>query len=164
MKINSVTMEWNYKYDNPPVPIVHVDRIVTLDEYRFTKNGNLYFAENDGFVEFFYYDKPGHGYGGKEFVINMLDGSQEILKGPWSSRGSVMNMMGFVPCMQCIYTTDTHRMYGYICMEVLNDYLNAHHELGLKVIIESEHASKYNSNEANHTFVVVDEKTGWKRV
>jgi hypothetical protein len=52
----------------------------------------LYWGEKNGFVSFYVEDPlDRHGYGGATFDLRLEDGSVVALKGPWSSRTSVMN-------------------------------------------------------------------------
>ena len=95
MKVLAARVDPREGWDNPPRLELLVDRIPQLNEFRFRKKGPYYFAELDGFVEFFYYDGPGDGYGGNEFEITMEDGTREVLVGPWSSNSAAMARAGF---------------------------------------------------------------------
>lgn len=70
-----------------------VDRIPKLEELRFSCKDGCYFAEKDGYVEFYYWSGKGNdgGFYGREFPIIMEDGKKVVLKGAWSSRSSIMN-------------------------------------------------------------------------
>ena len=70
-------------------------------EPRYEKRGPLYWGKNDvGVVRFFAYNGPSTGFSGSAFTLEMLDGTTEVLKGPWSSRSGVMNNAGFEPCVE----------------------------------------------------------------
>jgi hypothetical protein len=97
MKILKAKLDFMEKFCNPPKLQVLVDSLPDTDHMIYKKNSKygLYFAEKDGFVNFFSYTTAGNGYGGRHFALQVEqeDGSikEEILKGPWSSRASVMN-------------------------------------------------------------------------
>lgn len=59
--------------------------------FRFEERQGLYRAQLGDFVKFYYYTKPGNGYGGMSVDITMIDGSKRTLKGPWSSRAGCVN-------------------------------------------------------------------------
>lgn len=99
-------VDWMEGWANNPGIIVLVDRFPDLSDVKFDKKGPLYFAEKDGGVFFFSYRQPGNGFGGRHFTLKMKDGSEEILKGPWSSRSSVMNTVGFTPSIEVIIAED----------------------------------------------------------
>ncbi len=157
MKIEQVVMDWEYM-----VPIVTVDKIP--DDLVFKEHKDCYFAESDGYVEFYYYRQPGHGYGGNTFKIKMVDGTFKSLLGPWSSRPSVMNMMGFTPSMTCMYDDIRYRCYGCITVEKLKGYLDEHPELGLMIVTDEESNDPKKWVESKYSFVCVDSTTRWKRV
>jgi hypothetical protein len=89
MKPVACGVNWYEGYANEAALQIIVDEYPT--DFIFEQKGNLYFAEKEGLAKFFYYEKPGRGYGGRTFTINMLDGSTKHLCGPWSSRAGVMN-------------------------------------------------------------------------
>ena len=95
MKVIKARINWNDGYANAPELQILVDRIPELSEFVFNKKGPLYFAELDGAVKFFYYDRPGDGYGGCNFTVKLDTGEEVILKGPWSSNSVAMNSAGF---------------------------------------------------------------------
>lgn len=71
-----------------------VDRDDWADEYYgavFEERDGVYRADMGDFVRFFSWTEPSTGYGGKVFTVLMADGSVRKLKGPWSSRESVVN-------------------------------------------------------------------------
>ena len=84
---------------------------VLVDEFpeaRFTRKGDLWFGEKDGYVQFYGWTGPGNegGFGGRHFPITMEDGNGVVLKGPWSSRPGEMNAAGFTPCVDVSITDD----------------------------------------------------------
>jgi len=107
-QILDARIKWNEGLGNEPDLEVLVTRIPSLAEMRFEEPRKLcYYAEQDGFVTYFC-DNPHNrqGYGGSVFELVMKqDGRKVALTGPWSSRASVMNMLGFTPCTEA-YMTD----------------------------------------------------------
>jgi hypothetical protein len=95
MKILDASVEWYNDYANNPVMRVVVDKI---PELKYNKYGNMYFGENEGYVDFLLETNDKTGFGGRTFNLKMEDGSEVAVKGPWSSRASVCNCMGLTPC------------------------------------------------------------------
>lgn len=100
MKIKRVEMIWNNQFANK------VDVKFIVDEYPkfdfiFNKivvdDKSYYFSEPiDGFVGFAVHDpKREQGYGGREFEFPLTDGTIDVRKGVWSSRGEEMVEVGF---------------------------------------------------------------------
>jgi len=79
------------------------------------REDHLYFAEGQwGDVHFFFYDKPGRGFGGQIFTVTMKDGSKVQLKGPFSSRNGVMNWQGFTPSVE-VYVHEPSYITPMVC-------------------------------------------------
>ena len=107
MQILKAKIDWMLGYGNHPRLHVLVDREPKLSDFKFECKRHYYFAEHDGFVQFFAHDIKDHGgFGGDEFELNMKDGSVVKLVGPWSSRCSVMNKLGFTPSFEVDYVAD----------------------------------------------------------
>lgn len=130
MKILDLKVNWWDGYGNDPTFQVLVDNLPNREDMRFEQKENCYFAELDGYVQFFFYDKPGDGYGGAIFNIVMKDGSTKELKGPWSSRSGVMNNLGFTPSLDVDICTnqkdwENNRVNygGNITLSLLQEYL-----------------------------------------
>lgn len=104
MEVLNAKVDWNLRWANPPSLYLLVDKIP--DDLEYEQRGSLYFAEKEGFVNFFYYHVPDQGYGGRKFHLKMKDGSEKVLIGPWSSNSSAMNAGGFPLCMECTITDD----------------------------------------------------------
>ena len=79
-----------------------VDYIPKTEEMRFEHKKGCYFAENRGYVKFYYWSGKGNdgGFYGKEFDIIMKDGKKVTLKGAWSSRSGVMNTLFRPHCIE----------------------------------------------------------------
>lgn len=130
MKITAMSIEWMKRYSNRPYLVVTTAEVPpSLSEYKFQQKGSLYWAEKDGFVEFFSYTVPGSGYGGTLFHLNMEDGGHRILVGPWSSGAYVMNEY-FAPCVDCVLYHPAGQNHGHVLVsavelamaELLPDY------------------------------------------
>jgi len=87
---------------------------------RYLAKSTLYFAEKDGWVDFFADSGRGDGCGGATFTINIVDEyygvpSRINLKGPWSSSPSSMARYGFTQSVpvhfeDCTFTYITQTM------------------------------------------------------
>lgn len=95
MKLIRHDVNMHEGYANDANYRIWVDALPELSDLRYEKRGNLYYAEKNGYVNFYYYDRPGDGYGGRQFPITLTDGTEVVLKGPWSSRAGVMQKAGF---------------------------------------------------------------------
>jgi hypothetical protein len=71
------------------------------NEYRYVERDGLYYAEKDMRADYLYYVRPGDGFGGRQFHIEMLNGVKRVLKGPWSSRAGCANAL----CMSEYYNS-----------------------------------------------------------
>ena len=69
---------------------------------QYEQRGSMYFAQDErtGRVSYFFYEKPGRGFGGYTYNLPMKDGTTAILHGPWSSNSHAMNTAGFEPSME----------------------------------------------------------------
>lgn len=114
--------------------VITVDHIPSLDEYRFdsfeTDQGTvLYVAEHNDFVKFFAHNPNAeNGFGGATFELTMRDGSVRTIKGPWSSRASVINE--YFPELECtevvLKTADrpNSRLHGAVRTTVIADLVD----------------------------------------
>lgn len=94
MKILKAEVDWHPDFDNAPTLNIWVDE-VPHGQVRYEQRGSCYFGEHDGYVSFFHYSHPDEGYGGREFTLNMVDGTVKVLKGPWSGNETSMAAAGF---------------------------------------------------------------------
>jgi len=119
MKLISAKVDWMEGFANKPNLILTVDHIPKRDNMRFRQSGNFYYAELEGYVTFFYYERPGAGYGGSTFSLKMVDGTTKSLIGPWSSRAGSLNTV-FGPCVDVtiIEESNGYRMAGAVTLEV----------------------------------------------
>lgn len=101
-------VDWKEGYLNDPKLRVLVDEIPARSELRFERHDDgLWYAEKDGYVEYFAWVGPGNegGYAGSCYEITTADGEQITLRGPWSSRAGAVNKRGFGPCVDVSLTT-----------------------------------------------------------
>lgn len=92
MKILKAKLKHNDGFSNSPSLQVLIDKFP--EDLVYQRKGSLYFAEKEGFVRFYYYDRPGDGYAGRSFTIKVEEDTgikERTLKGPWSSSCSCMN-------------------------------------------------------------------------
>ena len=94
-----------YWINDDPIALITVDAIPARDNMLFEERDGLFFAKNNGYVDFYAYSQPGRGFGGSKFTIKMIDGSVKELIGPWSSRCEVMNEAGFTPSLEVLLCT-----------------------------------------------------------
>jgi len=117
MKILAAKVRNYSEFDNLPTLEVLVDKIPDYDSLVYDQKGSSYFAEKDGYVNFFHYKNPGEGYGGHKFTIN-VNGEQKDLYGPWSSNSEAMCQAGFQRSVDVSLTDDPkvmekgHTFYG----------------------------------------------------
>lgn len=101
---------------------------VTLDkppvwryESRQVADGTAYLAR-DGDVAHFLFHSPKNesGFGGRTFVLDMVDGTKVSIKGPWSSNCSGINLVfGLNDGEQLIECVDDRRCIVYVRMGAL---------------------------------------------
>ncbi len=98
MRMTAMKVDLHLQFANRPSVVIKVDEVPSREELRYVpyfSNGcTLYVAECRGAVDFMFHD-PGNqeGYGGREFHITLVNGSNVMVKGPWSSRPGVVNQM-----------------------------------------------------------------------
>lgn len=102
MDVLAARVNWVENFDNTPRFEVLLSREPKPPV--FQQKDYLYWGEDNGFVEFFYYHSPGKGYGGSKFTIN-VNGQTKTLIGPWSSRAGIMNKY-FPHCMEVSWVSD----------------------------------------------------------
>lgn len=111
MKITNVEIDWMEAWANDPKLKFTATDVPEFSEYVYTQKGNLYFAQHEcGLASFFSHD-PGNesGFGGGEFTLQLDTGDTKTIKGPWSSRCSVLNMH-FPHTVEVVY----NRTAGYL--------------------------------------------------
>ena len=86
-----------------------------------TKRGDMYFAEDPmtGRVRYFFYNQPGHGFGGSTYRLPMVDGSTATLIGPWSSNSHAMNTVGHKPSKE-VNIDSKYNMADAMTLDAIN--------------------------------------------
>jgi hypothetical protein len=101
----------NKQYANPPTLQILVDGYPATKDMVFQSKplngGTAYFAEKNGYVSFFHHDpRLETGYGGSIFTLTLETGETVNIKGPWSSRPSVMGPLFGIDCMDASLILD----------------------------------------------------------
>lgn len=81
-------------YSNPPDLLVEIEDApdFTYEVLPRPDGRTFYFAETDGFCSFYVHNPHAEtGFGGSTFPLTLKTGEVRDVKGPWSSRSSVMN-------------------------------------------------------------------------
>lgn len=105
-----------------------VDKIPQTDELVFQRRNDLYFAEKDGYVEFYYYNKLDTA-GAFHKTIKLKNGKIVKLNGAWSSRCGIMNKY-FPHTIQVLITeigdefTNNPILGAYITVKLARQILN----------------------------------------
>jgi len=141
MKILRVRINWMLGWCNDPVPEVLVDKIPEECKlvYQVKKVGNCtaYFAECDGYVDFFWHNPlDEYGYGGCKFELRTPKGVV-VVRGPWSSRSAVMNDLGFPHSMEVSITDEPRvfeRGYTFLGGNLLVEKLKPHLPPGVEIV------------------------------
>ena len=91
---------------------------------QYEQRGSMYFAQDErtGRVSYFFYEKPGRGFGGYTYNLPMKDGTTAILHGPWSSNSHAMNHAGFEPSKE-VTIQGRYNMAGAMTVEAINQLL-----------------------------------------
>lgn len=131
MKPLKCRVNWNEQFSNDPSLEILVDKFPDNDQSKYkiihrTMYSLIYYSETEGLIRSFYHtSKDQSGYGGGTFKLNMEDGSQISIKGPWSISAPYFNEMGY-PCMD-VAITDNEEFYEtgkggifYACKITLN--------------------------------------------
>lgn len=93
MHVLDMAIDWNHGYANDPVLCLQVDRIFYREEFVYEEKDGIYYGVRGEQASFFAWKGPGNegGFGGEDYILTMKDGTTATLKGPWSSRSSVIN-------------------------------------------------------------------------
>lgn len=95
-QIKEVRVDWKEGFANSPTFQVVLNKLPDQNVVRFQRLDNLFYGEDkeSGYVRFFCWDEArgqDQGFAGRHFPITLVDGTEIVLKGPWSSRAGVMN-------------------------------------------------------------------------
>jgi len=126
MKLLKAKVDWAEEYANDPTIKILVDGMPKLSDLRYHQKGSLYYSELDGYVNFYYYNSPGRGFGNRSFELVMANGEKKTLKGPFSSKAAIMNETGFGPCLDVSIIdslTSYERGYTFYAGHVTLDFI-----------------------------------------
>lgn len=98
--------------------IVTVEHDTEPADLRYEERAGMFRADNGDAVRYFYWTRPGDGFGGSIFHITMKDGTLRALKGPWSSRAGCVNRV-FHDLPHVVDCVTTDRMGCAIKLDVL---------------------------------------------
>jgi len=109
MEVKAARVNWQEGWNSDPRLEVLVDKIPDHAELRYEYKEGMYFAEADGYVAFLFHSgvpEQQDGFCGRHHKLTMQDGTEVTLKGPWSSRAGVANLLGFTPSADVSLTDD----------------------------------------------------------
>lgn len=125
MKILNHKIEWCKFNDGLPYFEFKVDSIPKLEELTFEQKGGAYFAEQDGFVRYFYHNPNNElGYGGRAFNLNLPTGMVKIV-GPWSSNSKAMNYLGFKKSVEANLLSQGTSIFSAVTWDLVYSYFNS---------------------------------------
>lgn len=109
MKIVAARVDMNRDLGNEPDLRLIIKDAPRPSEIEMTahntgKGQATYAGVKDGFCRFLHHDlKDERGYGGREFTIKLVGGETRTIKGPWSSRMSIMETLGYEAAVDVSY-------------------------------------------------------------
>lgn len=112
MNSYKVSVDWKLGWGNNPVFVVEGPTPPTAEKFIYkaipiNSNNTLYYGECVDFVNFLLDDILDQtGYGGVKFILEMGDGTERTIKGPWSTRESVINKLGLGPVIGVMYNSN----------------------------------------------------------
>lgn len=112
MKILDARIDWMFGWANTPIMRLLVDKMPDHSQLRYKCYGEgpnhtgLYFAQLDGYVDFFYSTDDKTGFGGRVFTPTMEDGTARRIRGPWSSNYMAAKRLTGVDCVDVSITDD----------------------------------------------------------
>lgn len=117
-------------YANPPRLRLGMDALPDFT-YEVLERGNrsrIFWAEANGLVQFYMHNPQNEtGFGGCRFLFTLTSGARVEVKGPWSSRSSVMNDLGFPHSVECeVFTQDGDSHHLSVLVSTARDALAAH--------------------------------------
>jgi hypothetical protein len=110
LDIRDAKVNWNDDWANDPQLVVLVDRIPKREELVYevvhvSPHTCLYFSIHEGYVSYLYEDdRNRRGYGGDTFWLNVKGVGRIGVKGPWSSRASVVYKLTGIPVVDVAMT------------------------------------------------------------
>jgi hypothetical protein len=96
MKIADMRIQWMDGVTNQPVFCVLVENDTEPGKVVYEERNGVYRGEGGCLVHHFYYSRPGKGYGGRTFTIDLLDKKtgniiKKDLIGPWNGGWAGVN-------------------------------------------------------------------------
>lgn len=123
----------------------------------------LYYAHHEcGLVSFFSWRGiPDRGFGGGSFRITLLDGTPEVLVGPWSSNAAAMCRHGFEPCIEALYSEEEgySNLAGHVTVAKAKEILK---QFDLPYCVHKQIYGKNNQQEDGYGFFPVGTEVGSK--
>lgn len=161
--ITNATVNWWLNIGNDPQFEVHVDKAPSEDSFIYDEKilecgTTLYLATNGIWANYYLHDPDNEsGFCGARFHLKMSDGTVRTIKGPWSSRCSVMNEHFGVNLMEVtIIEEGGSRLCGNMDINAIKS-LNAiyeagavfgHGKYGYRIVNKEQHIAQLcNSNE-----------------
>lgn len=112
MEIIAARVDSLSRWDNMPTLEILAEHVPAWEDFEWHNDGkNRWWAEKDGVFRYKTHsvdapERPEGGYSNSAFTLNMADGTQAHLVGPWSSRTACFH--DICPAMECrIYTNQT---------------------------------------------------------
>lgn len=120
MRIIKSSINWYLGLRNNPILEIYTDSDIPEFKYKVKniEGGILYFAENDGFVSFFLETSDERGFSGRIFTLQMENGTEKKLKGPWSTRPGVVNNYFEPHCIGCNISFKGHIINTFLCVTI----------------------------------------------
>lgn len=117
VKVLDARVRWNLECGNDSQLIVLLDW--EPRRFRYTRGMNFrgdvcYFAKYGGMCRYLFpetdndgNDRSGQGFGGRAFFLEMTDGTQKEVVGPWAGGAYIVNsFLDFAPVVDVLYTTN----------------------------------------------------------
>lgn len=140
MKIQKIEVDWRLKdLTGEPNLVITIDKLHSLEEFRFNQKEDIYYAEFENEVKFYSYRGPGRGFGGNNLPIIMEGGERKVLQGPWSSRASFVNLIGFGPAIDVQFKLLKADLYqrtstpGHCTVEAVQAFLDTYPECHFEI-------------------------------
>lgn len=132
------------------------------------ENGATYLSVTDGIVSFFYHNpKNEHGYGDRTFNLTMRDGTERVVKGPWSSNNSWIRQLFGVDSFHVSYTEDPEvfkRGYTFYAGDITIDLAQEAMKLTgdeWQLIYASSNAKTPNDASGEQAAIIEGSLEGW---
>lgn len=104
--IQAVEFDPRPEWSNDPEIIVKIiakyplsPQFMKYVDIRYAEDRILYWASNGLLAYMFVQTQEHTGFGGTKIMVEMANGSTQMLHGPWSGSPVIPNALGFRPCM-----------------------------------------------------------------